>query len=167
MPSDQIGEMFEVPGDRLRELTEQIKMLGTELQSANDVIVKLTRQKQGVYTERDRLVAALTKMWPSHITRHEHSPGEEWDKEWLNVICVHLPAGQATWHVHISELPWFEHLNGVDLSCGGYDGYSTEEKYQRVHALPCIWLHGLYVDRSDAISERARGPERPDPRRNR
>jgi hypothetical protein len=95
--------------------------------------------KDQAYSERDRLVAALTKVFPSHIVRHLPQPGEQWDQDWTNVICVHLPTGQATWHIHALELPWFAHLRNVDLPCDGYDGYSTEEKYNRVSALPVTW----------------------------
>jgi len=129
---------------------KQVHYLGVQLQSANDAIMRLVRQKDGAYEERDRLVAALTKVFPSHVTRHKDTPGENWDKDWLNVVCVHLPTGQATWHIHDSETPWFSHLNGVELECGGYDGYATYEKYQRVYDLPVTWLHGFKADRTDA-----------------
>lgn len=148
--NDQI-EMFEVPGDRLRQLTEDsarqdqaIRLLGEQMQSANAVIMKLANQKDEAYAERDKVIAALTKVFPSHLTRHKETPGEDWDKEWLNVVCIHLPTGQATWHVHISEMPWFDHLNGIELKCGGYDGYTTPEKYQRLFRLPITWMADFY-----------------------
>lgn len=123
--------MFEVPGSRLTELTESIK--------------KLQREKDGAYAERDKVIAALTKSFPSHLTRHKDTPGEDWDAEWLNVVCIHLPTGQATWHIHISELPWFSHLNGIELKCPGYDFYTTVEKYQRLFDLPTLWRNGLLI----------------------
>ncbi len=86
-------------------------------------------------------------MFPSHLTRHKATPGENWDMEWLNVVCMHLPTGQATWHIHISEMPWFAHLNGIELQCDGYDGYTTTEKYQRLYGLPITWLEGFRATR--------------------
>lgn len=124
-------QMHQVPGERLRRMKEEIAML--------------QREKDGAYSERDKLVAALTKSFPSHLTRHKETPGEDWDHEWLNVVCVHLPAGQATWHIHISELTWFDHLNGIELLCEGYTGYTTPEKYQRLSRLPVSWLHSFRV----------------------
>ncbi len=155
-------QMFEVPGDRLRELTDNIKTLsdeleryknqvvpelGKQLQSADYAIKQLAVQKDGAYAERDKLLAALTKMFPSHLTRHKATPGENWDMEWMNVVCIHLPTGQATWHVHIAEMPWFAHLNGIELQCGGYDGYTTTEKYQRLFQLQNTWLEDFRAKR--------------------
>ncbi len=87
-------------------------------------------QKDVAYHERDRLVAALAKLYPSHLARHE---GDGWDDEWRNIVCVHLPAGQATWHIRDCELGWFAHL---ELRADHWDGHSTEEKYRRLARLP-------------------------------
>jgi hypothetical protein len=85
----------------------------------------------GVYRERDQLVAALSKLFPAHLSRHE---GAEWDDEWRNIACIHLPAGQVTWHIHDSER-WslFGHLL---MQPGHWDGHETDEKYRRLLALP-------------------------------
>ena len=86
-----------------------------------------------VYGERDQLVAALSKVFPAHISRHQ---GEgEWDEEWMNVVCVHLPTGQVAWHIRDAELPWFNHLERLP---GHYDGHTTEEKYARLALLGVI-----------------------------
>ena len=118
---------------------DALQYLGEQLQSANAAIMNLSTRIDGVYQERDQLVSALTKTFPSHLTRHKEVPGENWDKEWLNVVCVHLPIGQARWHVHISHTAWFAHLNGIELGCKGYDFSTTPEKYQRLFLLPRTW----------------------------
>ena len=162
MPSE---EMFEVPGDRLRELTSNIEMLGRDLQSANAAIMSMRVTIDNYISERDKVVAELTKVFLSHLTRHKETPGEDWDPEWLNVVCIHLPTGQATWHIHISETAWFAHLNGVELECKGYDGYSTPEKYQRLFRLPVLWLKGFYIEKHLENEQSARidspGPDDP------
>lgn len=129
--------------DQSDVLRKQIHVMGAQLQSANAVITDLMRQKDGAYAERDKVIAALTKVFQSHLTRHKETPGEDWDTEWLNVVCVHLPTGQATWHIHISELAWFSHLNGIDLACKGHDGYTTAEKNQRLFRMRMYWKIGL------------------------
>lgn len=116
-----------------------------QIQSKDAYIVSLIATRDNYISERDQLVAALTKIFPSHLTRHKDTPGESWDPEWLNVACVHLPTGQATWHIHISETAWFAHLNGVELECKGYEGYTTPEKYQRLYRLPVFWLKGFLI----------------------
>ena len=51
----------------------------------------------------------------------------------VNQPGVHLPAGQVTWHVPDAELPWFRHLK---MAGSHWDGHTTDEKYQRLNALP-------------------------------
>lgn len=83
-----------------------------------------------VYRERDQLVAALSKLFPAHLAWHD---GDEWEDEWRNVVCIHLPNGQVTWHIHESErCQFFEHLAAEP---GHWDGHSTDEKYRRLNAL--------------------------------
>lgn len=89
------------------------------------------RAKNQAYTERDQLVAAISKCFPSHLCRHPDSD-IEWEDDWRWIVCIHLPTGQATWHIHESELPWFSHL---ERKSNHWDGHSTEEKYRRLAAL--------------------------------
>jgi hypothetical protein len=94
--------------------------------------------KDAAYRERDQLVAVLSKIWPSHLTTDPHT---EPDDEWHNIVCVHTPAGQATWHIHDSELPLFTHLMEPTVGprrpeCPGWDGHTTEQKYERLASLP-------------------------------
>lgn len=85
-------------------------------------------QINAVYAERNRLVAALSKLYPAHLAKDVDQ-----EPEWSNVVCVHLPTGQVTWHVPESELPrWFSHLS---MEMGHYDGHTTEEKYERLEGL--------------------------------
>lgn len=84
-----------------------------------------------VYTERNRLVAALSKLFPSHLM--PHTGNEEWNEEWNTVVCIHLPTGQVTWHVKTSEINlYFSHLT---MTANHWDGHDTEEKYRRVDNL--------------------------------
>lgn len=90
--------------------------------------MSITAELNSVYAERDKLVSALSKQFPSHLCTHEG----EWEDDWRNIVCVHLPTGQATWHIHDSELAWFTHLSKQD---NHWDGHTTDEKYERVLAL--------------------------------
>ena len=169
-------------------MTEDVtQMLGRELQAANQALMEMSRQRAAAYEERDMLVAGLTKAFPSHITRHipakhnhafDDEPGpdchgcdEDWDPQWLNVICVHLPSGIARWHVHVGEMPWFAHLNGVELDCpvqemrDGYEGYDMMEKYKILSRVPVLWLQGFYIGGHRGKGQSARfdfpGPDGP------
>jgi hypothetical protein len=88
----------------------------------------VTAAKDAAYSERDMLVAALSKVFPAHLAEHEG----EWEEGWRTIVCVHLPTGQATWHVHDSERGWFGHLR---VLAGHWDGHTVEEKYDRLARL--------------------------------
>ena len=87
--------------------------------------------RDAVYRERDALVAALSKVFPAHLARHQG----DWEDDWRNIVCIHLPTGQATWHIHDSELIMFGHLR---MERDHWDGHSTKEKYRRVNALSAV-----------------------------
>lgn len=94
-----------------------------------------------IYQERDRLVAALSKVYPSYLKLH---PADEpWDDDWRTIVFIELPTGQASWHIHDSEVKLFTHLlwGGAE-----WDGHTTEEKYRRVDALPSEQRSAIRVE---------------------
>lgn len=111
--------------ERESELMKEVERLRTLADGA-------VAAKDCAYEERDRLVAVLSKVFPAHLMRH---PDEdlEWEDDWRWIVCVELPTGQATWHFHDSELPWFDHLEPRVENT--WDGHTTEEKYRRLEAL--------------------------------
>lgn len=87
------------------------------------------------YGERDRCVALIAKMavalgYKAGIGRHPESD-EKWERDWMNIIFIELPTGQVSWHIHDSELSFFD---GLPKYSEPWDGHTTEEKYQRVLA---------------------------------
>lgn len=98
---------------------------------AEGEIATLKAQKDGAYAERNKLVAALSKIFPASVERHE---GEDWEDDWRNVVYIDLPTGQASWHIHDSEVKFFEHLPFGEGR--KWDGHTNDEKYQRVLDLP-------------------------------
>lgn len=91
-------------------------------------------QLNAVYRERNQLVAAMTKLIPSHFAIDETV-----EPEWRYVICVHLPTGQATWHIHEDQYGLFAHLEDFDRP-QHWDGHDTTEKYRRLNALKLDWF---------------------------
>lgn len=87
--------------------------------------------KDAAYAERNQLVRALSKLYPASLERHDGEGGED---GWRWLVVIDLPTGQASWHIHDSELPNFTHLR----MCEGraWDGHTTEEKYARLERLP-------------------------------
>jgi hypothetical protein len=95
---------------------------------------RLREQKDGAYKERDALVCALSKLFPSWLARHPDSD-TSWDKDWRWIVFVQLPTGQASWHIHDSERSMFDHL-AVGENC--WDGHNNERKYERLAALEAL-----------------------------
>ena len=97
-----------------------------------DIEIKLLKNEiADVYNERDRLVALLTKFYPSYLAKHETSD-TSWDEEWTNIVYIETPEGQLSWHIHESELPLFRHLS---FKQNNWDGHTTKEKYRRIEKL--------------------------------
>lgn len=101
-----------------------------EVRPTMQALCELDDAKNNAYKERNQLVKFLSKCFPSSIERHE---GEDWEDDWRNIVFIDLPTGQASWHIHDSELDNFVHLprnHGRK-----WDGHSTELKYQRLDDL--------------------------------
>lgn len=113
------------------ERTKALSTIRAALASPSD----WQTEKDAIYDERNRLVAALSKVFPSAL-----EPDPEEPEVWRWFVRIDLPTGQATWHVHESSLPLFEHLERSNRRT--WDGHSTEEKYRRVAAI----LPGLVVE---------------------
>lgn len=87
------------------------------------------KERDAAYTERNRLVAVLARLYPSHLADHRDEEGAHWDPEWRTVIFIQSPAGQLSWHLHDSDVPLF---GGLPRGPNEWDGHTTEEKYARV-----------------------------------
>lgn len=94
-------------------------------------LIELRAQKDLAYSERNKLVALISKIFPAFLGRHEESD-LSWDPEWTNIVYVSLPAGQCSWHIHSSELHLFSHLKyNSNIK---WDGHTTDEKYKRIES---------------------------------
>ena len=91
--------------------------------------------KNTAYSERDRLVCAISKVFPSWMERHPLSD-TTWEDDWRWIVFVQFPTGQASWHIHDSEESWFDHLERRDGN--SWDGHSTAEKYARIERFDLI-----------------------------
>lgn len=99
----------------------------------------LKKQKDNAYWERNQLVAALSKLFPSFLTKHPETD-KEWESDWRTIVVINLPSredfakgGQLTWHIHDSEIAMFDHLEYVNHF--EWDGHTTEEKYRRLRKM--------------------------------
>jgi len=90
---------------------------------------ELKKEIRLVYRERNQLVLLLTKIYPSHLSKHT---AKEWEDDWRNIVCIHTPKGQATWHIHDTEVNKFGHLM---YRSDHWDGHTTNNKYNRLEKI--------------------------------
>ncbi|MBW7995325.1 MAG: hypothetical protein FVQ81_01890 [Candidatus Glassbacteria bacterium] len=88
--------------------------------------------KNSAYSERNKLVAALSKFLPSYLGKHPDSD-LDWEDDWRWIVFINAPNGQLSWHIHDSELQLFNHLDTDNNAV--WDGHTTEEKYIRLAEL--------------------------------
>lgn len=91
--------------------------------------VRIGEQRDGAYRERNQVVAALARLFPSGIAKTA-IPG--WDKAWHGCVYIDLPTGQVSWHFHDSDAALFD---GLPPYAKPWDGHDTPEKYRRLVAL--------------------------------
>lgn len=115
-------------------------------------IETLKKQKDLAYSERNKLVALLSKLFPASLERHPDED-KDWEDDWRWIVFIQLPTGQVSWHIHDSELPLFDHLpanQGVK-----WDGHDNNLKWIRASLVPAgaghaglsVALEGIAIDR--------------------
>lgn len=100
-----------------------------ELHAMKAQLAECTAAKDGAYLERNQVVAALAKCFPSGTAQ---TPIEGWSPEWFGCVYIDLPTGQASWHFHTSQAHLFL---GLPPYTGEWDGHSTPVKYERLAAM--------------------------------
>jgi hypothetical protein len=112
----------------------------------------VTAAKDGAYLERNQVVAALAKCFPSGVAR---TAIEGWSEDWHGCVYIDLPTGQVSWHFHDSQAYLFADLPPYNKP---WDGHDTPEKYRRVAALDAAQsqaaaMAGLLEEAREAIAE--------------
>lgn len=92
-------------------------------------IEDMRARKDAAYLERNQVVAALAKCFPSGIAR---TAIDGWSEDWHGCVYIDLPTGQASWHFHDSQAYLF---SGLPAYTKPWDGHDMDEKYRRVAAL--------------------------------
>lgn len=100
-----------------------------EVSPSAEALREMERRKDAAYLERNQVVAALAKCFPSGTAR---TAIEGWSEDWHGCVYIDLPTGQASWHFHDSQAYLFA---GLPPYTGQWDGHDTPEKYRRLAAL--------------------------------
>jgi hypothetical protein len=88
-----------------------------------------TEEKDEAYRQRNYLVAALARLFPSGIRQ---TALHGWDVEWHSAVYIDLPTGQVSYHYHISHAFLFEDLPPYDKP---WDGHDKEKVHSRLVGL--------------------------------
>ena len=97
--------------------------------AVSPALAEMEARKDAAYLERNQVVAALAKAYPSGTAR---TAIEGWSEDWHQCVYIDLPTGQSSWHYHDSQAYLFADLPPYT---GKWDGHTTEEKYARLAAL--------------------------------
>lgn len=106
-----------------------IEALCDEVERLWSLLEGMEARKDAAYLERNQVVAALSKCFPSGIAR---TAIEGWSEDWHGCVYIDLPTGQASWHYHDSQAYLFKDLPPYTKQ---WDGHTTDEKYKRLAGL--------------------------------
>jgi hypothetical protein len=97
--------------------------------AAETEIARLREDKNSAYFERNNLVAALARVYPSGIRR---TSIEGWDDDWHGCCFIDLPSGQISYHYHNSHAHLFEGLSPYETP---WDGHDKDTVHARLAAI--------------------------------
>jgi len=105
-------------------------------------VTALEESKNGAYSERNHVVAALARMFPSYIAVTNI---DGWDEEWHGCVYINLPSGQISYHYHDSEHYLFDHLPPFT---GEWDGHDKETVHKRLGCVTAVTVTDEMVERA-------------------
>ncbi len=103
----------------------------------------ITAEKDEAYRQRNVLVAALARLFPSGIRKTSIAA---WSEDWHGCVYIDLPAGQISYHYHDSQAHLFDGLPPYEKH---WDGHDKETVEKRLAA-----LRSAIEKQRDAIIER-------------
>ncbi|MEV5140351.1 hypothetical protein AB0K71_05920 [Streptomyces syringium] len=115
VPEQQADAVLAVRDHQMEQLRQQLAAVEAE--------------RDAVYRERAHLIAHLAALHPSHIG-HTDPNAPDWA-----VVIIETPSGQLSWHIAERDLDLVEHVMPTNRICRGWDGHTTDEKYERIRAL--------------------------------
>jgi len=124
----------------LAAASEIERLTASQAQQPSTELKEMEARKDAAYLERNQVVAALTKCFPSGTTK---TAIEGWSEDWHSCVYIDLPTGQASWHYHDSQAYLFADLPAYT---GKWDGHTTEEKYSRIAKLQSQAQQEIEID---------------------
>jgi hypothetical protein len=125
MTSDQLDALY----DRIATLEAVAAGNKRHVQLIVPDLERAEAERDGAYRERAHLVAHLAAIHPSHIGYTDPNA-----PDWA-VVIIETPTGQMSWHIADRDMDLFGHVRPTNRICRGWDGHTTDEKYERLQAL--------------------------------
>jgi len=97
----------------------------------SDNLSLVEKDKDSAYKERNKLVALLTKFFPSFLAKENDAYLNFYNIHW--VVYLETPKGQLSWHIPDLDLFLFDGVRRMATYI--WDGHTTEEKYERLSKL--------------------------------
>lgn len=108
-------------------------------------------EKDEAYRQRNVLVAALARLYPSG-TRKTNIEG--WSEDWHGCVYIDLPAGQVSYHYHDSQAHLFAGLPPYEKPWDGHDKEEAERRLSAVSAkTPPHDLMRMIEDYGDSLNK--------------
>lgn len=108
-----------------------------------ELVSDLTEAKDQAYLERNHLVAALARLYPSGIRPTQI---EGWNPEWQGCVYIDLPDNQQiSYHYHDSQAELFEDLPAYTKP---YNGHEKDAVHR---ALNSLWRYPQLVSMTDLL----------------
>lgn len=115
--------------DELETVERHAEAVERRLAEANKRIAELETDKDDAYRQRNYLVAALARLFPSGV-RNTNIPG--WADDWHGCCFINLPSGQISYHFHDSHRHLFAGLPPYESP---WDGHEKETVHNRLLAI--------------------------------
>lgn len=95
---------------------------------------------KNAYTERTRLLAYIATLHDSHVGFNDED-----EMDWP-VLTIETPMGQMTWHIAPEDGHLLSLVRHTDPQDRGWDGHTTQEKYERLERLILVNTHVVRED---------------------
>lgn len=98
----------------------------------DQTIARLTEENDDAYLQRNHVVAALARCFPSGVRKTNI---EGWSADWHGCVYIDLPAGQISYHYHDSQAGLFHGLPAYEKP---YDGHTKQQVHDRLSSANVI-----------------------------
>ena len=109
----------------MSEMTDKIVCTMTDAEKLARCEQELHEVQNAIYSERNKLVALLSCLFPSGFSLDESQ-----DVGWRYVVYIDLPSGQVSFHIPDAEFD--ELFKDLPKYAGQWDGHDSTTKWERV-----------------------------------